>query len=268
MSDDNTSVLGYASSADGTRITERLPDPIYVPRKDFEDKYVPGGNSGCEDPRLTRIEDKLYMCYTAYNGRDLPRVALSHIKVEDFLNKQWNWAEPVLISPPGMDDKNAAIFPKKIKGKYVILHRLGGSIWIDFVDDLDFDGNRWIYGQVLMEPTSMPLVHKKIGIAGPPIETPYGWLLLCHGVTVKGNIYDIKAALLDLNDPLSVIGRTYSTILEPETEYEKSGIVNNVVFSCGAVVIQDTLYFYYGGGDKVIAVATIEMNVLLDKLRP
>ncbi len=268
MSDDNTSVMGYASSADGTRITERLPDPIYVPRKDFEAKLVPGGNSGCEDPRITRIDDELYMCYTAYNGKDLPRVALTHISLNDFLGKYWNWSEPVLISPPGMDDKDAALFPRKIKGKYAILHRLGGSIWLDYADDLNFDGNRWIYGQVLMEPTPMPRVHKKIGIAGPPIETPYGWLLLCHGVTVKGAEYDIKAALLDLDDPLSVIGRTYSTIMEPEADYEKNGIVNNVVFSCGAVVIQDTLYFYYGGGDKVIGVATVGMNELLDKLRP
>jgi beta-1,2-mannobiose phosphorylase / 1,2-beta-oligomannan phosphorylase len=268
MSNDNTSVMGYASSADGVRITERLPKPIYTPRKDFEAKFVPGGNSGCEDPRITRIDDELYMCYTAYNGRDLPRVALTHIKLDDFLEKRWDWADPVLISPPGMDDKDAAIFPRKINGKYVILHRLGGSIWIDFTDDLNFDGNRWIYGQVLMEPTALPRVHKKIGIAGPPIETPHGWLLLCHGVTEKGAVYDVKAALLSLNDPLSVIGRTYSTIMEPETDYEKIGIVNNVVFSCGAVVIQDTLYFYYGGGDKVIGVATIAMNELLDRLKP
>jgi predicted GH43/DUF377 family glycosyl hydrolase len=139
MSRDNTSVFGYASSADGTRITERLPNPVYVPRKEFEAKLVPCGNSGCEDPRLTRIEDELYMCYTAYNGKNPPRVALTHIKMEDFLDKQWKWSDPVLISPPDMDDKDAALFPRKIKGKYVILHRLGGSIWIDFVDDLDFD---------------------------------------------------------------------------------------------------------------------------------
>ncbi|MGD0780112.1 MAG: hypothetical protein ABR954_04940 [Dehalococcoidales bacterium] len=268
MSHDNTSVMGYASSADGTRITERLPNPIYVPRKEFEAKLVPGGNSGCEDPRLTRIEDEIYMCYTAFNGKSAPRVALTHITLDDFLNKQWKWADPVLISPPDMDDKDAAIFPRKIKGKYAILHRLGDSIWIDFVDDLNFDGNRWIYGQVLMTPTVLPRVHRKIGIAGPPIETPYGWLLLCHGVTVKQSIYDIKAALLGLNDPLSVIGRTYTNILEPETDYEKNGIVNNVVFSCGAVVIQNTLYFYYGGGDKVTAVATVEMDELLEKLKP
>jgi predicted GH43/DUF377 family glycosyl hydrolase len=87
-------------------------------------------------------------------------------------------------------------------------------------------------------------------------------------VTVKGANYDVKAALLGLNDPLTVIGRTYSTIMDPEAEYEKNGIVNNVVFSCGAVVMGDTLYFYYGGGDKVIGVATCNLNELLDKLRP
>jgi predicted GH43/DUF377 family glycosyl hydrolase len=268
MSSDNTSVLGYASSADGTRITERLPDPIYVPRQEFEMKLVPGGNSGCEDPRLTRIEDELYMCYTAYNGKDPPRVALTHIKLDDFLNKQWHWAEPVLISPPDLADKDAAIFPKKIKNKYVILHRLGDSIWIDFLDDLKFDGNKWIYGQVLLTPTLVPRAHKKIGIAGPPIETSHGWLLLCHGVMVKDSSYDINAYLLNLNDPLSVIGRTYTSILEPETDYEKNGIVSNTVFSCGAAVIENTLYFYYGAGDKVVALATIRLNELLERLKP
>jgi predicted GH43/DUF377 family glycosyl hydrolase len=268
MSNDNTSVLGYASSTDGTRITERLPKPIYVPRKEFEMKLVPGANSGCEDPRLTRIEDKIYMCYTAFDGKNPPRVALTHITLEDFLGKKWHWAEPVLISPPNLFDKDAAIFPKKIGGKYVILHRLGDSIWIDSVDNLNFDGNRWIYGQVLMTPTMMPRVHNKIGIAGPPIETPDGWLLLCHGVTVKGAIYDIKATLLSSKDPLNVIGRTYTNILEPEVDYEKNGIINNVVFSCGAAVIQNTLFVYYGGGDKVTAVATIRLDELLEKLKP
>ncbi len=119
-----------------------------------------------------------------------------------------------------------------------------------------------------MTPTPLPHVHKKIGIAGPPIETSYGWLMFYHAVTVKQSFYDIKAALLDLNDPLCVIGRTYTNILEPETDYEKNGIVNNTVFSCGAAVMENTLYFYYGAGDKVTALATIGLNDLLEKLKP
>jgi predicted GH43/DUF377 family glycosyl hydrolase len=268
MSKDNTSVFGYASSANGTNITERLPEPIYLPRKDFEMKLVAGGNSGCEDPRLTRIGEELYMCYTAFNGKDPPRVALTSIKLVDFLNKQWKWAEPVLISPPNLADKDAALFPKKIKGKYVILHRLGESIWIDFVDDLNFNGNRWIYGEVLMTPAQMQGESRKIGIAGPPIETPHGWLLFYHGITVKESYYNIRAALLNFNDPLRVIGRTHIPILEPETDYEKNGVVNNAVFSCGAVVIENKLFFYYGAADKVIAVATIALSKLVDKLKP
>jgi predicted GH43/DUF377 family glycosyl hydrolase len=220
MSQDNTSVFGYASTANGTHITERLPVPIYLPRNNFEMKQVAGGNSGCEDPRLTRIGENLYMCYTAFNGKDPPRVALTSIKMTDFLLNDWNWAEPVLISPPDVTDKDAAIFPRKIKGKYVILHRLGESIWIDFVDNFDFNGNRWIYGEVLMTPPQMLGESKKIGIAGPPIETPYGWLLFYHGISAEESYYNIRAALLRLDDPLHVIGRTYVPILEPETDYE------------------------------------------------
>src|SRR6185437_14598707 len=125
---------------DGLHIDERLAEPAYVPREDFEMKKVPNGNSGCEDPRLTRIGDRVYMLYTAFSGGGPPRVALASIALADFLARRWNWTEPVLISPPGMDDKDAALFPRKIKGKYVFLHRLGSDIWIDFVDDLNFDG--------------------------------------------------------------------------------------------------------------------------------
>ncbi len=138
MSPDNTSVMGYAVSRDGCHIKERLPEPAYVPRADFEQKKVPGGNSGCEDPRLTKIGDTLYMCYAAFDGKDPPRVAFTSIRVKDFLAHMWRWSEPKLISPAGMDDKDAALFPRKIGGKYVFLHRLGSEIWIDAVDDLEF----------------------------------------------------------------------------------------------------------------------------------
>lgn len=61
MSKDNTSVLGFASSTDGIHITERLPEPVYVPRADFERKLIPEANSGCEDPDL-RESGRLYIC--------------------------------------------------------------------------------------------------------------------------------------------------------------------------------------------------------------
>jgi beta-1,2-mannobiose phosphorylase / 1,2-beta-oligomannan phosphorylase len=268
MSNDNTSVIGFASSADGYNFEERLPEPIYTPRENFEAKLVPGGNSGCEDPRLTRIDDNIYMLYTAFNGKSEPRVALTYIKVDDFIARCWNWSRPILISPPNVPDKDAAIFPKKIKGKYAILHRLGVSIWLDYVDDLKFEGNKWLKGNVIMSPKNELPDTDKIGICGPPIETKEGWLLLYHCVSRKTQpmTYYVAAALLDLKDPFKVIARRKVPLLEPETPYELYGQVNNVVFPCGAVVIGDDLFVYYGGADTVIGVATMKLSDLLNSL--
>ena len=135
----DVSVLGYASSLDGLHINERLDKPVYVPRESFEGVnpsnpytsespgfYVSGGggSGGCEDPRLTRIDERVYITYVAYDGHSHPRVALSSIHIDDLLNKKWNWKKPVLISPPNIVDKNACILPEKIQGKYVIFHRV------------------------------------------------------------------------------------------------------------------------------------------------
>ncbi len=263
MSEDNTSVFGYASSRDGLHITERLPEPAYIPRESFEMKREPGGNSGCEDPRLTKMGDNIYMCYTAFDGTHPPRVALTSISVNDFVVKRWNWARPVLISPPDKDDKDATIFPRKIKGKYVFLHRFNVEIWIDFVDSLEFDGEKFLGGNVLMRPRETPWDSKKIGIAGPPIETARGWLLLYHGVSKRAGHYNIRAALLDLDDPTKILYRTHDTVIETKTLYEKEGIVPNVIFPCGAIVMQNRLFVYYGAADKVIGVATIRMKDLM-----
>jgi predicted GH43/DUF377 family glycosyl hydrolase len=268
MSEDNTSVIGFASSSNGFKFEEQLPAPINVPREEFEAKLVPGGNSGCEDPRLTRIDDTIYMLYTAFNGISDPRVALTHISLDDFLTRQWNWSRPILISPPNLSDKDAAIFPKKIKGKYAILHRLGTSIWLDMVDDLKFDGDKWLGGHIFMSPKDEMPDTEKVGISGPPIETKYGWLLLYHAVSKKTQpmTYYVSAALLDLNDPSKVIARRKVPILEPETPYELFGQVNNVVFPCGAAIIGEHLFVYYGGADSVIGVATMKIEDLLKSL--
>jgi len=268
MSEDNTSVIGFASSGDGYTFEDQPPEPIYTPRENFEAKLVPGGNSGCEDPRLTRIDDTIFMLYTAFNGRSEPRVALTHISVDDFIARCWNWSRPILISPPNVPDKDAAIFPKKINGKYAILHRLGVSIWLDMVDDLKFEGNKWLGGHIIMSPKDELADTEKVGISGPPIETKYGWLLLYHCVSRKTQpmTYYVATALLDLKDPSKVIARRKVPILEPETPYELYGQVNNVVFPCGAVIIGEDLFVYYGGADSVIGVATMKITELMNSL--
>lgn len=272
MSWDNTSVLGYASTIDGIHIDERMAEPMYVPREPFEQKIVPHhGNSGCEDPRLTRIGNRIYMCYTAFDGKNPPRVALTSIAYDDFISRQWRWSKPVLISPPEVDDKDAAIFPKLFGGKYAFLHRLGVSIWIDFIDRLDeFDGvTKWLKGKILMSPRTGPRDSRRIGIAGPPIETEEGWLLLYHGISKKeDHHYHVRAALLDRRDPAKVLARSKDPIFEPEMPYEREGIIPNVVFPCGAAILGDRLHLYYGAADRVTGVASAKLSEILATVRP
>jgi predicted GH43/DUF377 family glycosyl hydrolase len=89
LSGDNTSSIGYAIAENGVDITERLNDPIYIPREEFESKKIKNANSGCEDPRLTKIGKNIYMCYTAFDGIGPPRVAISSIMEEDCLSRNW-----------------------------------------------------------------------------------------------------------------------------------------------------------------------------------
>lgn len=266
MSEDNTSVFGYATSSDGIQIDERETDPIYLPRESFEQKLIPGGNSGCEDPRITKIGNTLYMLYTAFDGKHPPRIALTSIPVKKFLTKQWDWAKPVLISPPEFDNKDAGIFPEKVKGKYLIFHRFGNDIDIALVPSLRFDGSTWLEERRWLLPRRGMWDSKKLGIVAPPIKTKKGWILFYHGVSEYDNHYRVGAVLLDLKDPTLIINRTDNPILEPVAPYEKTGQVPNVVFPCGNIVMGSKIFVYYGGGDSVIGVASIEIKDLLGVL--
>lgn len=268
QSKDGTSVLGYAISSDGFHIDEYLDYPIYVPREPFEIKppHVEG-NSGCEDPRISKIGNKYYMVYTAFDGINPPRVAITSINVDDFLKRNWKWEKPVIISSPDIDDKDACIVEGKITGTYLVFHRLGGSIWLEITRDLNFSGQRYLAGKVLISPRKNKWDNVRLGIAGPPLETDKGWLLLYHGISEPDFKYKMGALLLDYKDPNNIIGRSDYPILEPETIYEIEGQVPNVVFSCGSVILKGQLYVYYGGGDRIIGVATMPLENLLNNLQ-
>ncbi len=266
MSKDNTSTIGYAVSRDGLHIDKRYDEPIYKPRADFEMKKVAGGNSGCEDPRIILINKTIYMFYTAYNGVDTPRVAVTNISKKDFLAERWNWSLPFIISPDGFDDKDTCVFPEKINNQYFIMHRIGIDMCGDYIDDLNFEFEKIDRCVSVMGPRANTWDNAKVGIATPPIKTKYGWLLLYHGISKSSNTYRIGAALLDLEDPSYMISRTADPIFSPELDWEKSGIVSNVVFPCGACEIGKYIYIYYGGADKHVGVARIETEILLRTL--
>lgn len=268
--DDGTSVFGYASSKDGFHIDEDLDYPIYTPREDFEKKKNPEknktGNSGCEDPRITKINNRFYMTYTAYDGENPPRVAITSIAINDFLSKNWSWEKPKLISPPGVDDKDACIIKRVNSDGFLAFHRLGDVIWLDHLRDLDFPEKKYLSGGIMAQARKDKWDNVKVGISAPPIETEKGWLLLYHGVSEPGFVYKLGAMLIDYNDPKNILARTDEPIFEPLEKYETVGRVPNVVFPCGAVLIKETIFIYYGGADTVTGVATMPLKTLLDEI--
>ncbi len=248
MGDDNISRLGYASSSDGFHIDERLPEPIFSPENEFEEK-------GCEDPRITKIGQEYFMFYTAYGK--IAQIGQVTIKVDDFLNRRWNWGKRVYPFP-GVSNKDVVIFPERINGRWVIYHRIAPHIWVSYSDDLF----HWRDSNIVMMRRGDSWEKYKIGGGAPPLKTPRGWLFIYHGVD-EARIYRLCLALIAPDDPEVIIYRSKEPILEPSEEFEKEGDVPNVVFTCGAFIKGERLFVYYGGADKVMCVASQKLDKLL-----
>jgi predicted GH43/DUF377 family glycosyl hydrolase len=135
------------------------------------------------------------------------------------------------------------------------------AIWITRSNDL----MEWPASKLLFK--GIESWERKIGGNAPPLRTPHGWLTLYHGVS-PDHYYRLGAVLLDLEDPSKVTHRTRDWIFQPEESYETEGCYGGggVVFPCGNVVINNTLFVYYGGADKYAGVATCAMNEILDCL--
>ncbi len=265
MDTKKTSTIGLAISRDGVSIDERLSEPIYVPRADFEMKRgTPTGNSGCEDPRVVRIGDTLYLTYTAYDGVHVPAGAVSTISVDDFLARRFDkWSTPFLLTPDGVDDKDLALLPEKIDGNFLLYHRISNQICADLLPDLA-SGKRVSRCIDVMGPRRGMWDSEKVGSAAPPIKLGNTWLMIYHGVSRHAE-YRLGLVLLD-SSGTSILARTADPVFEPLEAYEKVGEIANVVFSCGAVVRGDTLFLYYGAADAVVGVATASLAHILDAL--
>ena len=262
------SSIGSAVSRDGYSfsINEKA---VITPREEW-DRY------GCEDPRITRFRDKgkdsYLITYTALSSPAFSakgdRVALATTD-----NFETYTRHGVII--PGLNDKDAVFFPERINGKIALLHRIPPDIQIVYFEDIEeigkADGNFWSqYSESKEDHTILKRKYKweskKIGAGPPPVKTEEGWLLIYHGVD-KDHVYRAGVVLLGLEDPSRVIARSSLPILEPEEDYEKYGDVNNVVFPEGAIVLDDTLFVYYGAADKVCALATVKVDDILDFLK-
>ncbi len=255
MGDDGVSRLGYAATLDGYHIDERLPYPIFEPANNTE-------TDGCEDRRLTLLDEKLVMAYTALQECDhqqVYQISLTSIAVEDFLAKQWKWEERK-VPFPRIRNKDGVIFPRRIDGEFVMFHRIEPDVCSARSSDL----NRWCDIRSVMSPRIKSWDCWKVGAAGTPIELNEGWLFIYHGVDFE-RVYSLGAALLDKSNPEIVLYRSEKAILTPIEDYERFGKVPNVIFSCGSVLIDDRLLIYYGGADSVLCVATYDLSEVLPR---
>ena len=254
-----TSRLGYARSLDGDGISTRSQKPVLEPLSDWEE-------FGCEDPRITRIDGRFYVTYTAYSHRG-PRIALA--STTDFSSfKKYG------VVGPDLNDKDCVLFPEEINGKVALLHRVEGRIQVAYFQSLAAlekpQGDYWkeylkrIQDFEVLKPRYY-WETRKVGAGPPPIKTGKGWLVIYHGVSAE-RIYRVGAMLLEADDPKKVLARTREPILQPEAEFEKRGVVPDVVFPDGAVVRDGRLLVYYGGADRVCCAASAPLDEFLDEL--
>ncbi len=221
---------------------------------------------GVEDPRVVWVPEleAFAVTYTCYSQRG-PGVSLALTKDFKDFERIGN------IMPP--DDKDAALFPRRFDGRWAMIHRPlpasgRGHLWLSYSPDLKHWGDHKV---ILKARRGAWWDAGKIGLSPPPIETSEGWLIMYHGVrnTPAGCIYRLGLALMDLEDPARCIMRGTKWIMGPETEYERTGDVGDVVFPCGYSLGKDgdSLNLYYGAADTSIALAQGSVREMLAWLK-
>ncbi len=277
--------LARATSKDGYTF-KRFDEPAFTPSVD-------GFDAGCvEDPRIVRFGEHYFVTYATRHfppgeywcnnhARFKPPVCpdyFPHTLKENasssglVITKDFKeFIRVGRLTDPTIDDRNVILFPEKIGGNYMMLHRpmdwVGEeygtehpAIWISSGQDmLSLTNSR------LLAKAKYEWEDKKIGANTPPLRTEHGWLIIYHAVG-KDTHYRLGAMLLDLEDPSKVLHRTPDWILQPEEPYEFEGPYSGCVFPCGKVVIDGTLFVYYGAADKYVALATCELEELLSHL--
>ncbi|OGY89642.1 MAG: hypothetical protein A2927_02355 [Candidatus Komeilibacteria bacterium RIFCSPLOWO2_01_FULL_45_10] len=290
----NISSIGYCQLVNN-KVVNRFKKPVIFPEYDYEKK-------GVEDPRITFLDGTYYVFYTAYDGinaliayatsndlvhfvkRGVISPKISYDEAEDIfreskINQKYSMFEALYKKRWGKDillfEKDASLFPQKINNKFVLFHRvLPGIQIISFNSFSELTKDRWrdylknLKDSIVMDPLFW-FENRCIGGGCPPIKTKNGWLTIYHAVenTPKGKVYHAAAALLDLKNPLKVLGRLKEPLFSPVDPWEKKGVINNVVFPTGAILKDGRVYIYYGAADTLIAAKSVGLAELLTELK-
>lgn len=262
------SSIGYAESTDGIHF-KRFPEPLIVPDQEYEIGL------GCEDPRVTKIDDTYFLYYTAVKGTGKDKqVRIAVATSKDFKT----WRKHGIVGP-ATRSKAACLFPEKIQGKYIMFYTwmpdrpLSSIMQAKFekLADVIHPPGRFIADNIDHYEKNVvfapPLnAYRGAEVGAVPIKTDDGWLFIYCPANVSDHPqWTINAALLDLDDPRKVLADV--EILKPETEAETTGVVKNVTFPEGAVIVGEELYVYYGSGDQGCCFATCNVEELLAHLK-
>jgi predicted GH43/DUF377 family glycosyl hydrolase len=281
LGEDGISRIGLWWSRNGYHQDGRLLFPIFGPREDYELPRTTKKRreehrklygmvrevGGTEDPRVTLIDDTLYMTYTAYG--DMVQLAMAKIEVGDFLKgikecnscEEWNslWVRngPVFktlgdkdavlfpveehkvqqrqMSSRKGENKFVTLFPELLEGKFALIHRIPPDMQILYTEELRNVGPS--VGKTFFMPRPGMWDGEKVGAGAPPLSTKYGWLHIYHGVGKRNDkkVYRLGVILTSFDDPARILYVSHIPVLEPEEDYEVNGWVPNVVFTCGVV---------------------------------
>ncbi len=239
--------IRVATSTDGIHFTVREKPFIFPsePRERF----------GCEDARVLFLDGRYYINFTVVSEDSW---ATMLAVTEDFVNV----SRLGLIFHP--ENKDVAVFPEKIGGKYAALHRPNNSgfgkasIWYAESPDLLHWGNH----RCIVRPRETHWEAMKIGGGAPPLKTPEGWLVIYHAKG-EGSVYSLFCLLLDLEEPWKVVRRAEKPLLAPELPFEREGFFGNVVFTNGMVEKDGRIFLYYGAADQYVGLAFTTVEELL-----
>ena len=240
--------LRIARSSDGVNFAFD-PEPAIVPSTPYE-AY------GCEDARITLVDGRYYITYTAVSDRG---VSVALASTDDFARFE---KHGVIFHPY---QKDVCLFPEKIRGMYLCRHRPyksefnPASIWTAYSPDLLC----WGRHEMTLPPTPGTWESERVGAGAPPIKTEEGWLEIYHASDADG-VYRLGVMLSDPQRPERVLTRSSRPIFQPEADYELAGVYGNCVFHNGLVVGEDhAVTVYYGAADRICAAAVTTVDELL-----